>query len=422
MPVSAQCAGTMQDISQNQGQSPVRSIGIVAASPIPDDPRVRRQIAAFRDAGWQVRAFGLAGGRAQPPHGDLVEVAAPASGGGRAQRLYRKGRTVAHLLAAQALPGMGEWLHGRSEPYLPALRAAASAYRPDLWLANDWLTLPVVAPLANAQGVPFLYDTHEFATEEFAQNWKWRSVVRPVVRAIEARHVRAAAAITCVSDGIGEALEALYGLPERPLTVRNMPRYEETAFRPVHEPIRVLYHGIVIPGRALEETIASVARWQPGRTLTIRGPGTEHYLASLRALAAAHGVADRIAFAPPVPVTALVREASEFDLGLFALPGHSAQNRFVLPNKLFEYVMAGLAVCVSDLPEMRTIVERNALGRIFADVTPEGIAQAVNSMQAGEIEAGKRASLAAARELNWEAESGKLLKLAISITGHSPKG
>lgn len=393
------------------------TIGIVAASPIPDDPRVRRQIAAFRAAGWRVRAFGLAGGRAQPPEGDLVEVPVPPPAAGKAQRLLRKVRTVSHLLAARALPGMDEWLHGRAEPYLPALRAAADEWRPDLWLANDWLTLPVVAPLAKAQGVPFLYDTHEFATEEFAHNWKWRSVVRPVVRAIEARHVGEAAGITCVSAGIGEALQALYALPVRPLTVRNMPRYEAIAFRAAVEPVRVLYHGIVIPGRALEETIASVARWLPGRSLTIRGPGTDAYLASLRALAAAHGVSDRVTFAPPVPVTALVQEASAFDVGLFALAGHSAQNRFVLPNKLFEYIMAGLAVCVSDLPEMRTIVERHALGRIFNAVTPEGIAQAVNSLSVAAIDAGKRASIDAARELNWEAESGRLIALADAATG-----
>lgn len=404
-------------------QDPSRppSIGIVAASPIPDDPRVRRQVEAFRAAGWQVHAFGLAGARANPLQGNVTEVAAPAPAGSKAQRIYRKGRTVAHLLAARALPGLDEWLHGRCEPYLPALRAAAASVRPDLWLANDWLTLPVVAPLAKAQGVPFLYDTHEFATEEFAQNWKWRSVVQPVVRAIEARHVRAAAGITCVSDGIGEALEALYRLPVRPLTIRNMPPYEAIPYRRTSEPLRVLYHGIVIPGRALEETIASVAQWRPGRTLTIRGPGAAHYVDGLRALAAAHGVSDRITFAPPVPVTDLVRAASDSDLGLFALPGHSAQNRFVLPNKLFEYVMAGLAVCVSDLPEMRALVERHGLGRVFAQVTPEGIAQAVNAMDADAIDAGKRSALAAARELNWEAESGMLVALAADSIARAPQ-
>ena len=57
-------------------------------------------------------------------------------------------------------------------------------------------------------------------------------------------------------------------------------------------------------------------------------------------------------------MTALVREASAYDVGLFALPGNSRHNEFALPNKFFEYVMAGLALCVSDLPEMARLVRQ----------------------------------------------------------------
>jgi hypothetical protein len=61
-------------------------------------------------------------------------------------------------------------------------------------------------------------------------------------------------------------------------------------------------------------------------------------------------------------MTDLVREAAAFDVGLFALPRHSNHNRYALPNKFFEYSMAGLALCVSDLPEMGALVRRDQLG------------------------------------------------------------
>ena len=67
-------------------------------------------------------------------------------------------------------------------------------------------------------------------------------------------------------------------------------------------------------------------------------------------------IAGRVRLAPPVAMTELVRAAKDFDVGFFALPGSSRHNELALPNKFFEYVTAGLAVCISELPEMARLV------------------------------------------------------------------
>jgi glycogen(starch) synthase len=97
--------------------------------------------------------------------------------------------------------------------------------------------------------------------------------------------------------------------------------------------------------------------------------------------------------------------ASEFDVGFFALPGHSLHNEYALPNKFFEYAMAGLALCVSRLPEMTTILSKYELRSTFAAVTPEIIAAAINELSREKIDQYKRNALVAAKELCWEAES-----------------
>jgi glycosyltransferase involved in cell wall biosynthesis len=101
-------------------------------------------------------------------------------------------------------------------------------------------------------------------------------------------------------------------------------------------------------------------------------------------------------------MTALVREAEPFDIGLFALPGHSQQNALALPNKLFEYIMAGLALCVSDLPAMARLVARYDVGVTLRDVAPAAIAAAINGLDPSAIDRFKRNSIAAAAALNWE--------------------
>jgi glycosyltransferase involved in cell wall biosynthesis len=206
----------------------------------------------------------------------------------------------------------------------------------------------------------------------------------------------------------------IYGLRERPRVIRNAPPYEVTALRPTPEQVKVLYHGVVAPGRALEEIIASLRLWRPEFHLTIRGPAEPSYLAHLRRLAGEAGVAERVAFDPPVPMTGLVAAARPFDIGLFAIRGHSLQNEFVLPNKFFEYAMAGLALCVSDLPEMRRLIARYPMGALIDAVEPRAIAAAINGMDRAMIDACKANALKAARELCWEREAETLVGLVRS--------
>jgi glycosyltransferase involved in cell wall biosynthesis len=290
------------------------------------------------------------------------------------------------------------------------LYSAARNERVDLWLANDWTSMPIARKLAIEQGVPFAYDTHELAVDEYAERWAWRLLRRPVIAAIEGMAMNEAAFVSCVSEGISRRLREFYRLPNPPLVICNTPSYQSIQFRPTGAQIRVLYHGLVSPGRGLEACIKSVPLWRPEFALTIRGPANPEYLVHLRQLAREHGTADRVTFAPAVPLVELVRCAAEHDVGLFALPGHSLQNIYVLPNKFFEYMMAGLALCVSDLPEMASILKRHSLGVLIEAVTPEAIAAAINQMNAAAIDIYKRNVLAAARQFNWENEGQLLLK------------
>lgn len=285
-----------------------------------------------------------------------------------------------------------------------AIRELASQHRADVWLANDWQMLPVVRQLAAQQGVPYIYDTHELAVHEYAHRWLWSLLQRPLIAAVEREGIAGAALTSCVSPGIGEFLQSYHSLSKRPMVVRNLPRYEEHLLRPCGDTIEVLYHGVVSPGRGLEACVESVASWEPQFRLTIRGPGSESYCAELLRRAKAAGVDGRVVLAPPVPMVSLVSEAARFDIGLFALPDHSRQNVLALPNKFFEYVMAGLALCVSDLPEMSALLREHNLGRLIPAVTPAAIAAAINGFDRAGIERHKACALQAARMLNWDIE------------------
>lgn len=418
-------------------------IGIVTQSAIADDPRVRRQGDAFAAAGWDVFGVGLSGGVSAPTAWPVLtpaDLATPAPpyqpppprtpllrrAGSRALGLGRRlgwwTEYEQRLLGVRVAPDRAETVFWTLNSVFHELLALGRTRKADVWLGNDWTSLPMVARLAAEQGAPYGYETHELAADEFDEDPRWRLVQRPIRVAIESRFIRQASIVSTVSQGIAERLRVMHALPEQPLVVRSTPTYTPTPFRPTGDRVRVLYHGVVREHRGLEACVRSVAHWRPEFDLTIRGPCSESYRAALLEEARAAGVQDRVRVVDPVPMTELVREASAFDVGLFALPGHSRHNRYALPNKFFEYVAAGLALCVSDLPEMAALVQRHGLGRLIGDVSPQAIAAALNGFERPTLDEAKRNALAAARELCWERESARMVEAysALACVGAHP--
>jgi glycosyltransferase involved in cell wall biosynthesis len=422
---------------------------VIALSDIPNDPRVRRQCDALFDAGWDVVAVGVPGtddpSCRWPIHVKSAAVAAdaglvgdiPGHHAGSAirrrsgkqtlkrfmrhwvgERTWERVTKIRRRLGAR--PAMFAKLYLKPEyaeaiywtwPNIQQMFEAGAGIKADLWLANDWTALPVAARLAQANGGIYVYDSHEFAVNEYAHRLRWRLIYRPIVRHMEKRYIADAKVISTVSAGIADALEQLYGLPSKPAVIRNAPQYTKSEFRPTGERIRLLYHGIVAPGRGLEEAIASVPLWREEYSFFIRGPGDPAYLEGLRGQIRQLGLEDRVTMLPPVPMIELVAQAREFDVGFFALKGHSLQNQFVLPNKFFEYTMAGLALCVSDLPEMTRLCEQYKHGIVFQGLEKETIAATVNGLTRDAIDRMKRAAIAAAPDLCWANESERMLAL-----------
>jgi glycosyltransferase involved in cell wall biosynthesis len=193
--------------------------------------------------------------------------------------------------------------------------------------------------------------------------------------------------------------------------IRNVPPYVTVPYREAGPQIEVLYQGVLNPDRGLDRLIRSVSSWRPEFRLVLRGFGAARHVSWLRRLAAGREGSDRIEFVPSVPMTEMVTSASAADVGIMALPEVNRQTRYALPNKLFEYMMAGLAVCTSAAPEMKSVIDRYGVGVTFEDAEPESIAKAVNDLTRDAIARHKRRSLEAAKTLNWDAEQARLLAI-----------
>jgi glycosyltransferase involved in cell wall biosynthesis len=433
-------------------------ICILSLSTIADDPRVRRQGDAFADAGWDIVAVGLPGAKSPAPTWPILAANGPAleqpaaerqrsvlqglwaAGDGQIRyRIYRAVqnsnrafglstrilgwfqsgllhvfkslRRLCKILRAIMIrvnPGRGPDRY-LAVPEIRRFYDSARHIHADIFLANDWHMLPPAMRLAREHGTCFAYDTHEYALEEYRYNPAWRLTLRPMAEAIERIGLRGALVASTVSSGIARDMGKEYQL-ERPLLVfRNTPAREDVAFRPCGERIDVLYHGIIVQDRGLEDCVRSVQLWRREFRLILRGPSEPTFRVGLERIAETEGVRDRVVFAPPVPMLELVRVATTADIGISTPPRTSKHNIYALPNKFFEYIQAGLALCVCDLPDMAEIVRQYDLGLLIGELSPQGIAAAINRFDRQSIDAFKRNSLKAARDLNWDVESARFV-------------
>lgn len=163
---------------------------------------------------------------------------------------------------------------------------------------------------------------------------------------------------------------------------------------------------------ALEATVRAAARFERGALLMIGNVGNSPQWEGLRRLASEIAPPGRVHLLPPVPPEELLEITAGGFVGLAPLELRGWL-RLASPNKLFEYVNAGLPVLSSDLPLMREVIDRYACGMTLDFRDEEAIAGAVNMLLRDPTlhaiyAAGARRTAA---EYNWEEQERVLLQL-----------
>jgi glycosyltransferase involved in cell wall biosynthesis len=136
------------------------------------------------------------------------------------------------------------------------------------------------------------------------------------------------------------------------------------------------------------------------------------------------GVSSRVHFLPPRPFDELVRTAAAATVGLVPIRPTRLNHTLGDTNKLHEYLMAGLPVVASDLPEIRHVARQGdpPVGEVFDPEDSVSIAGAIKRILSDQDQLVRRRSeaLRLAREhYNWEAEERKLLDLYRGLDGIS---
>jgi glycosyltransferase involved in cell wall biosynthesis len=376
--------GLTQTIRKN-----MKRIFILSFSLIRSDPRVMRQVRLL-ERNYRVTVCGF-GPR---PDADIefIELESPRAS------LLQKATWAIKLLSR--LFDSYYW-------NLPQVRNGFKAIRGrnfDLLIANDIAALPLALQLAGK--APVLVDAHEYSPREFEDKWLWRVLFGPYHHELCRRYLPRAAVMITVCQGIADEYARHYSV--NPLVVHNAPVDQRLLPSPtIPGQIRLIHHGAAIPSRHLEAMIDVMKHLDKRFTLDFMLVETD--AACMRDLRCRAAGDDRIRFIPAVPMADICRTINKYDVGIFLLPPVNFNYEHALPNKLFEFIQARLAVAIGPSPEMARIVQDYSLGVVADSFEPSALAESLEKLTDDSIAACKRAAGRAAKELSFEVGGRSLL-------------
>lgn len=289
-------------------------------------------------------------------------------------------------------------LSGRN-PSLQLLRDEFINREFDLVIANDTNTLSFACAVKGSARLVF--DAHEYAPREFEDSWRWRFLHQGYQYFLCRHYIPECDRIITVCDGIADEFEREFG--RRPAVITNASDYRELSPTPVNpDRIRLIHHGGVNPQRQLERMV-EVMQYLDDRfsldLMLVVPDGNATYFRSLKRLV---GEAKNVRIIPPVAMQEIPSTINQYDIGLYILEPTTFNDRHSLPNKLFEFVQARLAIAIGPSIEMAKVVKQHDLGIISEDFSPEMMANRLMDLTADQIMYYKKQSDRAAFDLSSE--------------------
>jgi glycosyltransferase involved in cell wall biosynthesis len=118
---------------------------------------------------------------------------------------------------------------------------------------------------------------------------------------------------------------------------------------------------------------------------------------------------DNIYFFPAVPPNVVLEYTSSADMGISLIENTCLSYYYCMPNKLFEYSMAGLPVLVSNMKDMSELVSQNSMGAVISDFSAAGINKAIDDFLVQDLTSMKANAYRVACENAWEVQEQKML-------------
>lgn len=384
------------------------------------DPRVIKEANSLTKNGWRVKIIAhlspeTMNRRRENMNGiDIVRVGPPISFSQK-MSLLQGARLFSPILS------FGNAI--QKNMYLEATKGSFAVYH-----SHDLDTLRPIFKAARKNNSKCIYDSHELYLEVLKENIaSEQRLIHRIIRLVlfmyyslvERILIKRVDHIITVSDGIANRFATTYSI-KKPMVIKNCPPYHRLNKKGsvnISLPYRrflILYCGWFQKERNIPAIVESIKFLPTRYHLVLLGDGPEKEKVVRAIEDNLLGGRITVTKVDPDKLASIISQAK---VGLVPLQQLSLNEKYALPNKLFEYMMAGVPVVASDMPEVAKIVNEEKIGATFTSFEPREIARSIRKVvESPNYDQMRRNALRAAREkYNWEREESKLLALYESM-------
>ncbi len=282
----------------------------------------------------------------------------------------------------------------------------------NIYFAEDIYTLPFVTFFAKVHGGKTYYNSRELYA--FTGGLRNRNIIQAMLKKLESFFIHKADLVLTTGKMDSEFIHKFYGI-NNSLVIRNIPLLQQPnqivnlrkELNIANSSKILIYQGVLLEGRGLRLIIKSLTSL-PNIHFVIIGDG--FLRTDLEILAGNLDVKSRIHFLGMKRQSDLINYTAAGDIGLAVIENISISYYHALPNKLFEYIMAGLPVISSNLPQMEKIVNQYKIGEVINLENSEEFKSALIKMlnTPSLLSEYQSNCKIAAQELNWQNEYSKV--------------
>ena len=275
-------------------------------------------------------------------------------------------------------------------------------------LANDTDTLPAAFLASKIRRKQLIFDAHELFPE--VPELHQRRAIKSVWQTIENLIFPRLKYSVTVCDSIADYYASKYGI--RMQVIRNIPENKKVVAPALHYANKsiLLYQGALNKGRGLEWIIDAMP-FLPHCMLVIIGSGDIE--SELKQRVASLGVTENVVFLGRIPATELYTYTVSAQLGLCLLENMGMSYYYALPNRIFDYLQAGVPVVATPFPEIKNIVQKYNTGILVDDYRPQQLASQIMDFLNSGFDTSHFARVAS--ELSWDNEARKLEEVIKNI-------
>ena len=293
----------------------------------------------------------------------------------------------------------------------------AKKQKADLYIAHNLGALPAAAKTASRYKKPYGFDAEDFHRQEVSDNSN--SFHYKLCKHLEDKYLPKADYITAGSPLIAAQYATLY---KRRITSLLNVFPKKAAITNINNQktsLKLFWFSQTIgPNRGLELIIEAIGVLNLGIEFHLLGNITQKYQGDMANLAKTFEInKNKLFFYGPVNPDELFKIAAQFDIGLASETGFCLNNSIALSNKIFTYILSGLAIVASNTPAQKGFMDQYPeTGKIYEDAAQ--LAEILNRYHQNRellYETKKNAFKAGQNQLNWEIEGKKFLNVIENV-------